>query len=165
MTYNTPGDSMSDKTNAIRLIEQAKLVFRETFYEYDENDLSGIHAAAAIGMPQEQVFKTLVSRGDRNGINVFCIPVCCELDLKKAAKVSGNKKLELVAVKELLSLTGYIRGGCSPIGMKKHYPTFFDETCILWDEIAVSAGARGHQIIMAPDQLVSFTQGSIVDLT
>ena len=165
MTYNTPGDSMSDKTNAIRLIEQAKLVFRETFYEYDENDLSGIHAAAAIGMPQEQVFKTLVSRGDRNGINVFCIPVCCELDLKKAAKVSGNKKLELVAVKELLSLTGYIRGGCSPIGMKKHYPTFFDETCILWDEIAVSAGARGHQIIMAPEQLVSFTQGSIVDLT
>jgi Cys-tRNA(Pro)/Cys-tRNA(Cys) deacylase len=156
---------MSEKTNAIRLIEQAKLVYREAFYDYDESDLSGTHAAQAISMPPEQVFKTLVSRGDRTGINVFCIPVCCELDLKKAAKVSGNKKLELVPVKELLALTGYIRGGCSPIGMKKHYPTFFDETCILWDEIAVSAGARGHQVLMAPDRLVDFVQGTVVDLT
>ena len=159
------GDSMSEKTNAIRLIEQAKLVYREAFYDYDENDLSGVHAAQAISMPPEQVFKTLVARGDRNGINVFCIPVCCELDLKKAAKVSGNKKMELVAVKELLPLTGYIRGGCSPVGMKKHYPTFFDETCILWDEIAVSAGARGHQLLIAPDCLVDFVQGSVVKLT
>ena len=158
------GDSMSEKTNAIRLIEQAKLVYREAFYDYDENDLSGIHAAHAISMPPEQVFKTLVSRGDRNGINVFCIPVCCELDLKKAAKASGNKKLDLIPLKELLPLTGYIRGGCSPIGMKKHYPTFFDETCILWDEIAVSAGARGHQLLMAPDQLVAFVRGTVADL-
>ena len=155
---------MSGKTNAIRLIEQAKLIYREAFYEYDEADLSGVHAADAIGMPQEQVFKTLVARGDRNGINVFCIPVCCELDLKKAAKVSGNKKLDLIAVKELLPLTGYIRGGCSPIGMKKHYPTFFDETCILWSEIAISAGERGHQILIHPDKLVNFVQGVIVDL-
>ena len=156
---------MSEKTNAIRLIEQAKLVYREASYDYDENDLSGIHAAEAISMPAERVFKTLVARGDRTGIAVFCIPVCCELDLKKAAKASGNKKVEMVAVKELLSLTGYIRGGCSPIGMKKHYPTFFDETCILWDEIAVSAGARGHQLLMAPDQLVEFVQGTVIDLT
>ena len=156
---------MAEKTNAIRLIQQAKLVYREASYEYDENDLSGTHAAEAIGMPPEQVFKTLVTRGDRTGINVFCIPVCFELDLKKAAKVSGNKKVEMVAVKELLSLTGYIRGGCSPIGMKKHYPTYFDETCILWDEIAVSAGARGHQILMAPDLLVDYVQGTMVDIT
>lgn len=156
---------MAEKTNAIRLIQQAKLVYREASYEYNESDLSGTHAAEAIGMPPEQVFKTLVARGDRTGINVFCIPVCFELDLKKAAKVSGNKKVELVAVKELLSLTGYIRGGCSPIGMKKHYPTYFDETCILWDEIAVSAGARGHQILMAPDQLIDYVQGTMVDIT
>ena len=155
---------MSEKTNAIRLIEQAKLAYRETFYDYDENDLNGMHAAKAISMPPEQVFKTLVVRGDRNGINVFCIPVCCELDLKKAAKVSGNKKMELIPVKELLPLTGYIRGGCSPIGMKKHYPTYFDETCMLWTEIAVSAGTRGHQILMAPDQLVDFTNGNVADL-
>lgn len=165
MAYNNHGDSMSEKTNAIRIIEKAKLVYREAFYNYDENDLSGLHAAQAISMPPEQVFKTLVSKGDRNGINVFCIPVCCELDLKKAAKTSGNKKIELLPVKELLPLTGYIRGGCSPIGMKKHYPTFFDETCILWDEIAVSAGERGHQIIMAPDLLVDFVQGTTADLT
>lgn len=156
---------MSEKTNAIRLIEKAKLVYREAFYEYDENDLSGLHAAQAISMPPEQVFKTLVSRGDRNGINVFCIPVCCELDLKKAAKISGNKKIELIPVKELFPLTGYIRGGCSPIGMKKHYPTFFDETCILWDEIAVSAGERGHQLLMPPDLLVDFVRGTVADLT
>ena len=156
---------MSEKTNAIRLIEKAKLVYREAVYDYNENDLNGLHAAQAISMPPEQVFKTLVSRGDRNGINVFCIPVCCELDLKKAAKISGNKKIELITVKELLPLTGYIRGGCSPIGMKKHYPTFFDETCILWDEIAVSAGERGHQIIMAPDLLVDFVRGTVAELT
>lgn len=156
---------MSGKTNAIRLIEQAKIVYREAFYDYDENDLSGIHAANAISMPQEQVFKTLVSRGDRNGINVFCIPVCCELNLKKAAKISGNKKLDLIPLKELLPLTGYIRGGCSPIGMKKQYPTFIDETCTLWSEIAVSAGERGHQLIIAPEQLISFIRGTIADVT
>ena len=156
---------MSEKTNAIRLIEQAKLVYREASYVYDENDLSGIHAAEAISMPPEQVFKTLVARGDRTGINVFCIPVCCELDLKKAAKASGNKKVEMVTVKELLPLTGYIRGGCSPVGMKKRYPTYFDETCILWDEIAVSAGERGHQMILPPEALAGLINAKIVDLT
>lgn len=156
---------MADKTNAIRLIQQAKLPFRETTYEYDENDLNGNHAAAAIGMPAEQVFKTLVTRSDRSGIHVFCIPVCCELDLKKAAQVCGSKKIELVPVKELLSLTGYIRGGCSPIGMKKKYPTFIDETCILWEEIAVSAGARGHQMILSPNDLVSFIGAQLADIT
>ena len=156
---------MADKTNAVRLVQQAKIPCREEFYEFDENDLNGNHAAAAMGMPPEQVFKTLVARGDRTGINVFCIPVCCELDLKKAAKAAGDKKIEMVAVKELLGLTGYIRGGCSPVGMKKKYPTFFDETCILWDEIAVSAGARGHQMILSPDALAELVGAKLVDLT
>lgn len=153
------------KTNAVRLIEQAGISFREGFYEFDENDLNGRHAADAIGMPQEQVFKTLVARGDKQGILVFCIPVCCELDLKKAAKAAGDKKIELVHVKELLGLTGYIRGGCSPVGMKKKYPTFLDETAILYDEIAVSAGARGHQMILNPEDLSSYVQAELVDLT
>lgn len=144
---------MANKTNAVRLVEQAGISCRECFYEFDEKDLSGTHAAQAIGFPPEQVFKTLVARGEKTGINVFCIPVCCELDLKKAAKAAGDKNMELVAVKELLGLTGYIRGGCSPVGMKKKYPTYFDETCVLWDEIAVSAGARGHQMILPPEAL------------
>lgn len=155
---------MATKTNAVRLVEQAKISCRESFYAYDEKDLSGIHAAESIGMPPEQVFKTLVARGERTGINVFCIPVCCALDLKKAAKAAGDKNMEMVAVKELLGLTGYIRGGCSPIGMKKKYPTFFDETCILWDEIAVSAGARGHQMIVAPEALASLVGAELVDI-
>ncbi len=155
---------MASKTNAVRLVQQAKIPCRESFYEYDEKDLSGIHAAHAVGMPEEQVFKTLVARGEKTGINVFCIPVCCELDLKKAAKAAGDKNMELIPVKELLSLTGYIRGGCSPVGMKKKYPTYFDETCILWEEIAVSAGARGHQMILNPELLVNLVNGRIVDI-
>lgn len=155
---------MAAKTNAVRLVQQAKIPCREGFYEFDEKDLSGLHAAEAMGMPPEQVFKTLVARGEKTGINVFCIPVCCELDLKKAAKAAGDKNMEMVAVKELLGLTGYIRGGCSPVGMKKKYPTFLDETCILWDEIAVSAGARGHQMILPPEPLARLVDAKIVDI-
>lgn len=160
----TAGDTMATKTNAVRLVQQAGIPCREAFYEYDEKDLSGVHAAQAVGMPEEQVFKTLVARGEKTGINVFCIPVCCALDLKKAAKAAGDKNMEMVAVKELLALTGYIRGGCSPVGMKKRYPTYFDETCILWDEIAVSAGARGHQMIVPPEQLASLVNAKLVDI-
>ena len=152
------------KTNAMRLLEAAGVPFRTTEYEYDENDLSGLHAARQIGMPPEQVFKTLVTRGDRNGINVFCIPVDSELDLRKAASVSGNKKVEMVHVKELLNLTGYIRGGCSPVGMRKKYPTYLDETVILFDEIAVSAGIRGQQIIVDPEQLRAFLGAAVSEL-
>ena len=155
---------MATKTNAVRLVEQAGIPCKEAFYEYDENDLNGNHAAVALGFPPEQVFKTLVARGDRSGIHVFCIPVCCELDLKKAAKAAGDKGIELVAVKELLGLTGYIRGGCSPVGMKKKYPTHFDETCILWDKIAVSAGERGHQMILPPESLVALVSATTDDL-
>ena len=155
---------MATKTNAVRLVEQAGIPCREAFYEFDEKDLSGMHAAEAIGMDPEQVFKTLVARGERTGINVFCIPVCCELDLKKAAKAAGDKNMELVAVKDLLNLTGYIRGGCSPVGMKKKYPTIFDETCQLWEEIAVSAGARGHQMIVPPEELAQLVGAKLMDI-
>lgn len=155
---------MATKTNAVRLVEQAKIPCREHLYDFDENDLNGNHAAEALGFPPEQVFKTLVARGERTGIHVFCIPVCCELDLKKAAKAAGDKKIEMVAVKELLGLTGYIRGGCSPVGMKKKYPTYFDETCILWDEIAVSAGERGHQMVVPPEALAELVNAKLVDI-
>lgn len=123
-----------------------------------------MHAAEALNMPPEQVFKTLVARGERTGINVFCIPVCCELDLKKAAKAAGDKNMALIAVKELLPLTGYIRGGCSPVGMKKKYPTYLDETCELWEEIAVSAGERGHQLILNPKDLARLVSAQLADI-
>lgn len=155
---------MNAKTNAVRLVEQAGIPCREAFYEFDENDLNGMHASEALNYPPEQVFKTLVARGERTGINVFCIPVCCELDLKKAAKAAGDKNMELVAVKELLPLTGYIRGGCSPVGMKKKYPTYLDETCILWEEIAVSAGARGHQLVLNPQSLAQLICAKLADI-
>lgn len=155
---------MATKTNAVRIVEQAGIPCREMFYEFDENDLNGNHAANAIGKPPEEVFKTLVARGERTGIHVFCIPVCFELDLKKAAKVAGDKKIELVSVKELLGLTGYIRGGCSPVGMKKKYPTYMDETCILYEEIALSAGARGHQILVPPEAIADLIGAKLVDL-
>lgn len=153
------------KTNAMRLLEQAKLSFRAAEYGYDENDLSGMHAAEAIGLPPEQVFKTLVARGTKNGIVVFCIPVSCTLDLKKAAIAAGDKSIEMVRMNDLLSLTGYIRGGCSPIGMKKNYPTFIDETAELFDEIAVSAGVRGQQIMIAPEDLITYVHMTVSDLT
>ena len=155
---------MATKTNAVRLVQQAGIHVREEFYEFDENDLNGNHAAEAIGKPAEEVFKTLVARGERTGINVFCIPVCFELDLKKAAKAAGDKNMAMIPVKELLSLTGYIRGGCSPVGMKKKYPTFMDETAQLYDEIAVSAGARGHQMLLNPEDLARLVAAKFVDL-
>ena len=155
---------MATKTNAVRIVQQAGIPCREEFYEFDEHDLNGMHAAEAIGKPAEEVFKTLVARGERTGINVFCIPVCCELDLKKAAKAAGDKNMELIPVKELLNLTGYIRGGCSPVGMKKKYPTYFDETCILYEEIAVSAGARGHQMLVPPEALAALVGAKLVDI-
>ena len=155
---------MAMKTNAVRLVQHAGIPCREEFYEFDEKDLNGNHAAEAIGKPAEEVFKTLVARGERTGINVFCIPVCCELDLKQAARAAGDKNMELVPVKELLGLTGYIRGGCSPVGMKKKYPTYFDETCQLYDEIAVSAGARGHQMLVPPEALAVLVGAKLVDI-
>jgi len=155
---------MATKTNAVRLVQQAKINCKEAFYDYDPEDLNGNHAAEAIGFPPEQVYKTLVARGSRTGINVFCIPVCAELDLKKAAKAAGDKDMAMIPVKDLLALTGYIRGGCSPVGMKKKYPTYFEETCQLFDIIAVSAGERGHQMLLSPMDLIELVNGSLVDI-
>lgn len=155
---------VATKTNAVRLVEQAGFTCQEAFYEFDENDLNGNHAAQAIGLPAEQVFKTLVTRGNRTGINVFCIPVCCELDLKLAAKAAGDKNMEMLPVKELLSVTGYIRGGCSPIGMKRKFPTYIDETCQLHTSIAVSAGERGHQMIIPYEAIMAIADAKLVDI-
>ena len=156
---------MSAKTNAVRIIEQAGISYREAYYEYDEKDLSGIHAAEALGFPAEQVFKTLVARGERNGIHVFCIPVCCELDLKKAAKAAGDKNMELVAVKELLALTGYIRGGCSPIGMKKQFPTVIDSSAESKETITVSGGKIGTQVELSPADLSRLVRAKYAEVT
>ena len=152
------------RTNVMRLLDAAGIAYRTAEYDYDEQDLSGMHAAEATGMPSEQVFKTLVARGEKQGYLVFCIPVCCELDLKKAAKAAGDKKVELIHVKELLPLTGYVRGGCSPVGMKKKFPTCMDETAQLYDEIAVSAGTLGCQIILSPDDLAAYCGIAYADL-
>lgn len=154
-----------EKTNVIRLLEQAGIPCRAASYAYDENDLNGLHAAEGIGMPPERVLKTLVARGEKRGLLVFCIPVCAELDLKKAAKAAGDKRVELVHVKELLSLTGYIRGGCSPIGMKKKYPTYLEESARNFGEVAVSAGKRGCQVILAPNDLARCTGADFAGLT
>ena len=153
-----------NKTNAMRMLDKAKLNYAIQEYEVDENDLSGVHVAEQIGQDPDTVFKTLVARGEKRGIVVFCIPVNREIDLKKAAKAIGDKKIEMVHVKELLGLTGYIRGGCSPVGMKKKYPTYFHETAILHEKIAVSAGVRGCQLIIEPEVLINFTEAAEADL-
>ena len=152
-------------TNAMRLLTQAGIPFDTSEYPVDESDLSGVHAAEMLGVDADCVFKTLVVRGERKGICVFVIPVAEELDLKKCAAAMGDKKAEMIHVKELLSLTGYIRGGCSPVGMKKKYPTYFDETAQLYDTIAISAGERGHQMILEPMALVDLVDGTLADLT
>ena len=154
----------SNKTNAMRLMDAAKIPYRAVEYEYDESDLGGEHVAAVTGMNPDQVFKTLVARGDKKGILVFCIPVSCTLDLKKAAHAAGDKKVEMIHMKELLGLTGYIRGGCSPVGLKKKYPTFMDETAALYDEIAISGGARGLQMVLDPQQLMEYAEITAADL-
>ena len=153
------------KTNAMRMLSQAGIEFDVCEYEYDENDLNGMHAAERTGFPPERVFKTLVVRGAKRGILVFCVPVCAELDLKKAARAAGDKNVEMIHVKELLPLTGYIRGGCSPVGMKKVYPVFMDESAVLYESIGVSAGERGVQLMVNPDDLVSFLGAELADIT
>ena len=154
----------SNKTNAMRLMDAAKIPYRAVEYEYDESDLGGELVAAVTGMNPDQVFKTLVARGEKKGILVFCIPVSCTLDLKKAAHAAGDKKVEMIHMKELLGLTGYIRGGCSPVGMKKKYPTFMDETAELYDEIAISGGARGLQMVLDPQKLMEYAEITSADL-
>ena len=155
---------MAAKTNAARLLDTLKLPYDLISYEVDEEHLDAVHVAQSCGQNVDQVFKTLVALGDKTGINVFCIPGAYELDLKKAAAVSGNKSVEMVKVKDLFALTGYIRGGCSPIGMKKKLPTYFDETAVLFDEITVSAGIKGCQLLLSSEEVIKFTDANLADL-
>ena len=141
------------KTNAVRMLEKQGVHYELREYEVDESDLSGMHVAESIGLPPAQVFKTLVAKGDCTGVLVACIPVDAELDLKELARVSGNKKVDLAPLKEVQPLTGYIRGGVSPVGMKKHFPTYLDESAWEWPVISVSAGARGSQMLVSPEDL------------
>ncbi len=152
------------KTNAMRLLENAGIPFETGEYEVDESDLSGVHAAKVLGLDPDCMFKTLVCRDDRGGYQVFCIPVAYELDLKKCAAAAGVKRCEMIHVKELLPLTGYIRGGCSPVGMKKKFPTCIDETAVLCEKISVSAGQRGLQLFVNPEALRSFLDAKFADL-
>lgn len=152
------------KTNAMRLLENAGIAMDIVEYDVDENDLSGTHAADLLGIDPDCMFKTLVCRDDKGGYAVFCIPVAYELDLKKCAVAAGVKRVEMIHVKELLPLTGYIRGGCSPVGMKKKFPTYIDETAGMFDRIYVSAGQRGVQMYLNPDELLAYIGASYADL-
>ena len=153
-----------NKTNAARLLDKAKVKYELIPYEVDENDLSAPHVAESLGENIDQVFKTLVLHGDKSGYFVCVIPGEHEVDLKLAAKVSGNKKCDLIPMKELLPLTGYIRGGCSPIGMKKPFPTYIHETCMNFPHIFISAGVRGLQLKLAPKDLINQSKATICSL-
>ena len=153
-----------NKTNAMRRLDSAKIKYETCEYEVDENDLSGTHIADSIGLPYEIVFKTIVARGDKTGYMVFCIPCHKEIDLKAAASLTGNKKVEPVHVKELLGLTGYIRGGCSPIGMKKKFPTYFDSSVTLHEKVTISAGVRGAQLLLNSDELLRVTEAKVLNV-
>jgi Cys-tRNA(Pro)/Cys-tRNA(Cys) deacylase len=152
------------KTNAARILDMQGISYELLSYEVDESDLSAVAVADKLKQNIEQVFKTLVLKGDKSGIFVCVIPGAEELDLKKAAGISGNKSAVMIPVKEILPLTGYIRGGCSPIGMKKSYPTYIDETCTLFDFVFVSAGIRGLQLKISPNDLVKVTSATLCDL-
>ena len=152
------------KTNVMRLLDAARIVYETGTYEVDENDLSGSHAADLMGVDHDRMSKTLVLKGEKKGYLVCCIPVDEELDLKKAARAAGEKKVEMIHVKDMFDITGYIRGGCSPIGMKKHFPTYIEEMAQLYDTIMVSAGQRGVQVTLSPEDLRSYLQGQFVSL-
>ena len=151
------------KTNAMRILDKAGIGYTYQEYEYDENDLDGHHVAEYLGVPYEEVFKTLTAVTDKGEYLVFCISVDDEIDLKKAAVLAGVKRVDMIHVKDLLNVTGYIRGGCSPIGMKKQYRTFIDEMIELVDSVCVSAGQRGVQLKLKPQDLISFTNAVVGD--
>ena len=154
----------TEKTNAARLLDKAGISYDLIPYEFDENDLAAQHVADSLGQPIEQVFKTLVLHGDRSGHIVCVVPGNGEVDLKALAKASGNKKVEMIAMKDLLGVTGYIRGGCSPIGMKKKFPTYFHSTVLDFETIYVSAGVRGLQLEISPAALIDFVEGIVADV-
>lgn len=153
------------KTNAMRLLEAAKIPFEIMEYAVDESDLSGVSTARKTGKDPSQIFKTLVFSGEKHGYGVCCIPACEELDLKKTARAFGEKKVEMLHVKDLLKVTGYIRGGCSPVGMKKPFPTVIDETATLFEKIYVSAGVRGIMLGIEPDALADYVGAKLLDVT
>lgn len=153
------------KTIAARILDSLGIEYELRAYEVNEDELDAITVARKVDMPPEATFKTLVARGDRSGVVMACIPGDQELDLKKLASVTDSKKIDLVQVKEILGLTGYIRGGVSPLGSKKKYPLFIDETVILHDRISVSAGQRGLQMILAPQDLIDASEARLADLT
>ena len=153
------------KTNALRILDTHHIPYEVFTYEWSEEQAAGVHVAESLQIPVEQVFKTLVGKGNVTGHVVFCIPVEGELDMKQAARVSGNKSVELIAVKELLPLTGYLRGGCSPLGMKKVFPTFFDASIEHISSVYVSAGLRGMQVQVEPTSLITVVEGTVAPLT
>lgn len=154
----------SEKTNAARLLDKAGVAYRLIPYEFDENDLAAQHVADSLGQDIARVFKTLVLHGDRTGYIVCVVPGDSEVELKALAKVSGNKKVEMIPMMDLLGVTGYIRGGCSPVGMKKRFPTYFHSTALDFDTIYVSAGVRGLQLEIAPSDLISFVGATVADV-
>lgn len=153
-----------NKTNVARLLDKAKILYELIPYQVDEDDLSAIHVASSLGEDVDQVFKTLVLQGDKTGYFVCILPGEQEVNLKLAAKVSGNKKCDLIAMKDLLPITGYIRGGCSPIGMKKHFPTYIHKSCVQFSYIYISAGIRGMQIKIAPNDLIRESRAEVCEL-
>ncbi len=154
-----------NKTNAMRMLDKAKISYEPKEYIPDETDLSGVHIAQQIGLPAKQCFKTIVTKGDKTGPAVFCIPADREIDLKKAAKITGNKKIEPLHVKDLPGLTGYVRGACSPLGMKKKFPTYIDRTCRDFEKITVSAGVKGCQLLIKSEEIVACVGATVCDLT
>ena len=155
---------MSKKTNAVRILESQNITFELREYEVDENDLSAEHVAESLGISAEKIYKTLILKGQKDPFLVAVIPGDAQLDFKKLAKASGNKNCEMLPLKDLLATTGYIRGGCSPIGMKKNFPTYIEEIATLENEIIISAGKRGLQIILNPEDLQIVTEASFADL-
>lgn len=153
------------KTNVMRILDKANISYKAKSYEYEINDLSGVHAAEALGYDPDMVFKTIVTTGDKTGPVVFCLPSEKELNLKEVAKISGNKKLEMVHVKDLFHLTGYLRGGCSPIGMKKTFPTYIDISINNYKEISISAGQRGQQVVINSKTLIAFISAQVASIT
>ena len=151
----------TEKTNAARILDKEKIRYELIPYDVNEDDLSAIHVAGQLNEPIEKVFKTLVLKGDKTGYFVCVIPGAEEVDLKKAASISGNKNCDMIPMKELLPVTGYIRGACSPIGMKKHFPTYLHDTCMNYEHIYVSAGKRGLQLLMASKDLIANVEATV----
>ena len=152
------------KTNALRMLDKAKIPYSIKEYEYDEEHLDGRHVASQVDMDPNAIFKTLVLHDHHNEHLVCCVPVLEEIDLKKLAKLAGRKSVEMIHQKDLLSVTGYMRGGCSPVGMKKQFPTYIDESILKVDEVAFSAGKRGYQMIVNASELINYLDAKICDV-